>query len=176
MPHRYNPDGVLAFFITFRTYGTWLHGDGRGSVHRTGDNVYGSRRARQNEGLRRREVLEAKSKPVRFGEDAREIVGKAIMEVCEVREWMLQVLSVQVDHVHAVVTGNGKPEVMMADFKRYATRALRNAGLCEGEKVWSRHGSTKWVWSEDELERVCGYVKEMQALPPVEQDGGGAEG
>ena len=31
----------LAFFITFRTYGTWLHGDPRGSVDRQ-HNRYGT--------------------------------------------------------------------------------------------------------------------------------------
>ena len=28
------PDRPLAYFLTFTTYGTWLHGDGRGSVDR----------------------------------------------------------------------------------------------------------------------------------------------
>ena len=27
----------LAYLITFRTYGTWLHGDERGSIGRTGN-------------------------------------------------------------------------------------------------------------------------------------------
>jgi hypothetical protein len=35
-PHReFNADRVpLAYLITFRAYGTWLHGDSRGSVDR----------------------------------------------------------------------------------------------------------------------------------------------
>ena len=28
-------DGILAYFSTFRTYGTWLHGDDRGSTDRS---------------------------------------------------------------------------------------------------------------------------------------------
>ena len=46
------PDGIepvadasgsvpLAYLITFRTYGTWLHGDARGSVDRE-HNVFGT--------------------------------------------------------------------------------------------------------------------------------------
>ena len=31
---------ALAYFITFRCYGTWLHGDERGSVDRF-HNIYG---------------------------------------------------------------------------------------------------------------------------------------
>jgi hypothetical protein len=34
-------DTPLAYFITFRAYGTWLHGDKRGSVDRH-NNRYGA--------------------------------------------------------------------------------------------------------------------------------------
>jgi len=37
----------IAFFITFRTYGTWLHGDERGSVDRC-HNHYGTPRLPAN--------------------------------------------------------------------------------------------------------------------------------
>lgn len=37
-------DQPLAYFITFRTHGTWLHGDQRGSVDRHGRNVFGADR------------------------------------------------------------------------------------------------------------------------------------
>ena len=32
--HRYNPLGPCGYLITFHTYGTWLHGDSRGSIDR----------------------------------------------------------------------------------------------------------------------------------------------
>ena len=34
----------LAYLITIRTFGTWLHGDLRGSVDRHGKNIYGAPR------------------------------------------------------------------------------------------------------------------------------------
>ena len=37
-------DMPLAYLITIRTFGTWLHGDPRGSVDRHGRNVYGTKR------------------------------------------------------------------------------------------------------------------------------------
>jgi hypothetical protein len=48
-PHReFNPDRVpLAYLITFRAYGTWLHGDSRGSVDRF-HNRYGAPLIRAN--------------------------------------------------------------------------------------------------------------------------------
>ncbi len=44
-PHReFNDEHIpLAYFITFRCYGTWLHGDRRGSVDRF-HNIYGTPR------------------------------------------------------------------------------------------------------------------------------------
>jgi hypothetical protein len=36
------PDRVLANFITFRTYGNRVHGDGRGSMDRSGSHGYGA--------------------------------------------------------------------------------------------------------------------------------------
>jgi hypothetical protein len=43
----------LAYLITFRTFGTWLHGDGRTSVKRDGWNRYGHHRYPPNETLHR---------------------------------------------------------------------------------------------------------------------------
>jgi hypothetical protein len=40
----------LAYLITLRTFGTWLHGDERGSVGRK-RNVYGRREIAPNHGL-----------------------------------------------------------------------------------------------------------------------------
>ena len=40
--HKYNPFGPMGYLITFNTYGTWLHGDARGSVDRHGKNIPGT--------------------------------------------------------------------------------------------------------------------------------------
>jgi hypothetical protein len=42
----------LAYLITIRTYGTWLHGDEKGSVDRHGFNTYGASRMSHNEKLK----------------------------------------------------------------------------------------------------------------------------
>ena len=44
-------DFPLAYLITIRTFGTWLHGDERGSVDRHGKNIYGSARISANANL-----------------------------------------------------------------------------------------------------------------------------
>jgi hypothetical protein len=47
----------------------------------------------------------------------------------------------------------------MDSFKAYATKALRASGLVgRDQKVWSRHGSTKYLWSEDQVAMAVDYV------------------
>ena len=58
----------------------------------------------------------------------------------------------------------------MNDFKSYATRKLREAGLCDAEsKVWSRHGSTRRLWTEEAVESACRYVIDGQGVELPEE-------
>jgi hypothetical protein len=57
----------LAYLITFRTYGTWLHGDERGSVDRQ-HNVYGTPRLDPDAMRKNAEEQELIQRPVIFDE------------------------------------------------------------------------------------------------------------
>jgi hypothetical protein len=74
----------LAYFISFRTYGTWLHGDERWSVSRR-QNRYGTPRIAPNARLQRAERKLLKHPPVTLDGYQRPVVEKAIREVCEHR-------------------------------------------------------------------------------------------
>jgi hypothetical protein len=53
----------------------------------------------------------------------------------------------------------------MTAFKAYSTRALRNAGVVsDSEKLWSRHGSTKYLWTEEQIGGAVAYVKFEQGV------------
>lgn len=48
-------------------------------------------------------------------------------------------------------------------FEAYSTRALRSAGLINPEsKPWSRHGSTRYLWTEDHIATAVDYVVNRQ--------------
>ena len=149
----------IAYLITFRCYGTWLHGDDRGSVDRRFHNRYGAPKITPNpDKVASRESL-LKSPPFLLGTHEREIVESAIREVCRVREYLLYATNARTNHVHSVVSNSGKPERIMDSFKAYSTRALREAGLLGGDyKAWSRHGSTKYLWTEAEITNAVDYV------------------
>ncbi len=59
----------------------------------------------------------------------------------------------------------------MDSFKAYATKALRAAGLAAVEQsVWSRHGSTRYLWAEEHVVAAVEYVDNGQGgeLPTFE--------
>ena len=164
----YNPDGVQAHLLSFRCYGTWLHGDTRGSVDRNGHNRWCTPNLPPDPRREQRERQSLTSPPITLSSAARHIVDVAVRRVCRHRGWILHALNVQHDHVHLVVTAHGKtPEEVMNSLKSWATRKLRERKLMPVRgKVWSRHGSTKWLWTEDQVRRACAYVIDGQPLPP----------
>jgi REP element-mobilizing transposase RayT len=148
----------LAYFISFRTYGTWLHGDERGSVNRK-QNKYGTPRIAPNSLLEKAERSLLKYPPVTLDGYQRSVVEKAIREVCKHREYKLLAINVRTNHVHTVVSAQVKPEPILQAFQAYATRKLREAGLLTRKiKPWSRHGSTPYLWKEKQVERAIDYV------------------
>ena len=154
-----------AYLITFRTYGTWLHGDERGSVDRT-HNRYGDSLIGGNERWRKHNRESMKRSPVRLNADKREAVEEGIQETCSRRKWTLWSLNVRSNHLHAVVTAFCNPDKVMNAFKANATRKLREAGLCgANEKPWVRGGSKKYLWTERELNNAIAYVMYDQGEP-----------
>jgi hypothetical protein len=118
-------DTPLAFLITFRTYGTWLHGDERGSVNRF-RNTFGTRFLPKEDVWSG--INEAKLKSPRVILDARQrtLVEEAIRETCELRSWHLYAVNVRTNHVHVVAAVGGTlPGTALNALKANATRKMR---------------------------------------------------
>jgi REP element-mobilizing transposase RayT len=149
---------ALGYLITFRTHATWLEGDDRGSTLRT-QNVPGTPTRRPHEGLRRAAERRLTATPVAFGAAERRLIHRTIEEVCSFRGWTALAIDVRTEHVHVVVSGVGPPEHMMVSLKAWSTRRLREAKLVPPDApVWSRHGSTRYLWQQRALEAACAYV------------------
>jgi hypothetical protein len=86
-------DTPLAYFISFRTYGTWLHGDERGSINRF-HNQYRSPYIRPNANWRRYEERNLKCSPVILNAEQRGSVSKAIQDSCDIRKWWWRAINV----------------------------------------------------------------------------------
>jgi hypothetical protein len=74
----------LAYFITFHTYGTWLHGSDRGSVDRT-HNVPGTEFVPPDEERERAEFRHLKHEPVYLDGKRRDVVNQTVLDVCRHR-------------------------------------------------------------------------------------------
>jgi REP element-mobilizing transposase RayT len=167
MLHRdFNDDHTpLGYLITFRAYGTWLHGDERGSVdfhHRR----YGA--PALPPGPRRKEIETRllKQPAVRLDARRRTAIDSGIRETCAIRKWELWALNVRTNHLHCVVTAGRTPGRVMTALKANATRAMRDAGCWRSDlSPWARGGSKKYLWTEEELANAIAYVVEDQGEP-----------
>ncbi len=96
----------------------------------------------------------------------RNLVLRAIQDVCAHRRWRLLAAHVRSSHVHVVVTADHPPEKVMNDFKAYTSRALNAAGIdSPGRKRWSRHGSTQYLNNEGGVAGAVDYVLRRQGEP-----------
>jgi REP element-mobilizing transposase RayT len=88
------------------------------------------------------------------------LVHRTVVQVCDFRRWDLLALNVRTNHVHVVLSGPGEPESMMNALKSWSTRRLREEQLVpSGDRVWSRHGSTRYLWGMNAVAAACAYVQ-----------------
>ena len=152
-------DTPLALFITFRCYGTWFHGDERGSVDRH-HNTYGTPRIPRNDTWRRISADRAKHPPVRLNAARRRAVKDAIRETCEKRGWYVHALNVRTNHAHSVINAPGcDPDAVLGALKANATRTMRERG-CWPHKhsPWAEKGSKRRLWNERSVANAIDYV------------------
>ena len=119
----------LGYMITFRCYGTWLHGDSRGAMDRRNHNCPGDPLMPADARLwasRRAALTQA---PMQLDAAQRGLVAETIGAVCCYRNWQLHAAEVRTEHVHVVVSGECRPEAIMTTLKAWCTRRLREAGL-----------------------------------------------
>jgi len=155
----------IAYLITFTCYGTWLHGAKEVSIDRT-HNIIGTDYLPQ----KHEREMSSKSRMTEasylLDEVRRNIVLDAIKKECAYRKWGLLAAHVRTNHVHIVLHANVAPEAVMNKIKAYASRALNEAGLESKEtKRWTRHGSMRYLWTNESVEAAINYVVDDQGEP-----------
>jgi REP element-mobilizing transposase RayT len=155
----------LGYLITFRTYGTWLHGDKRGSVDRF-HNRFGAPRISHNERWQKYNRKALSQPPVKLRRRQRSAIEEAIRETCKIRKWGFWVTNIRSNHVHTVVSAPCKPEKILAAFKANATRKLRESGCWHSSRSpWVDRGSKKYLWTERDVINAVVYVEYDQGEP-----------
>ncbi len=151
------------YLITFRTYGTWLHGDERGSVDRL-NNIYMTPRIKKIAARERYHRSLMKRPPVVLDSEMRMSVEMAIREVCDHKNWLLRAINVRTNHAHAVATTSDRNHSKVLNaFKAYSTRKMRERGCWVlDQSPWSDKGSQRVLWNANSLWYACNYVLNAQ--------------
>jgi REP element-mobilizing transposase RayT len=149
----------LAFFITFGTYGTWLHGDARGSIDRF-HNRYGTPRLPSNDLRERYERSLLKRRPLRLSEWQRKVVMDAIKEISREKTWRLWAVNARTTHVHTVVTADWDGKKVRSALKGRATKNMREQGCWrEDYSPWAGRGSCRKLWRYEDVINAVVYVQ-----------------
>lgn len=155
----------LAYFITWTCRGTWLHGDDRGSVDRE-HNSYGTSLIPRDPSRHSNTLKQLKHDSLILTLANRALVSKAIKETCSHRSWTIHALAVRSNHVHCVVSADATPERVMHDLKAWSTRALRQSNHdFDNRPIWTRHGSTRYLFEEPALLGAVEYVVSHETNP-----------
>ncbi|HSW94430.1 MAG TPA: transposase [Gammaproteobacteria bacterium] len=155
----------LAYFITFTCYGTWLHGEKNISVDKQ-NNTPGTEFIRMNHYRSASVKKRLIEQPYLLDHTRREIVLSTIKEVCTFRAWVLLAAHIRTNHIHLVVHSTESPENIMNTIKAYASRRLNELKIDKDRlKRWTRHGSTRYLWNQPEVEATIQYVVHEQGEP-----------
>jgi hypothetical protein len=161
---------VLAYHITWGTYGTRLHGGPRGTVDRK-HNQYKEPILKYDEHRWEREKSNLKFAPVVFTCDQMLIVESLLPEICKQGFWTHRTDAVGPDHVHEILTSPHDPRTIRRLFKRFLGQALskRIHPLPNGATWWAECGSIRWIFEEDGnyLDNAIGYVTRQRATPAL---------
>ena len=154
----------LAYLFTFRTFGTWLHGDERESIGRDGRNHYGKPRIQPNPEFESAMKDEMKHTPFILTKPMRRTVEFAIKELCQRRGYGLLAANTRTN-----LSAQMKPERIADALKANATKMLRQELLISSStKVWSRGRSRRYLWKPRHVSGAIDYVLYCQSDLPFD--------
>jgi REP element-mobilizing transposase RayT len=79
---------------------------------------------------------------------------------------LIHELSARTNHVHIVVTADASTSKLLHDLKSWATRRLVECELVrKGTRVWAEHGSTVWLFTQEQFHHAISYVRHQQGAP-----------
>jgi REP element-mobilizing transposase RayT len=122
-------------------------------------NAYGTPKIILNPALERSDKQQLTKPTITLNARQRQVVENAVREVCNYRQYVLRAVNVRTNHAHVVASAMSNQEPIMNAFKSYSTRALRKERLITKlTKPWARHGSTIYVWKEEDVAKAVAYV------------------
>lgn len=152
----------LAYHITWGTYGTRLHGDERGTVHRQ-MNEYGEPIIGEDQDWNFMESHLLRFPPRVLTHEQCLLIQDAIPDICVRGKWELRTCSAAPDHVHTILTARVDGKDIRKWLKRWVGEELsKTEPLLPDQTWWAECGSVKWVWTDDYYQRAYNYVSRQR--------------
>jgi REP element-mobilizing transposase RayT len=156
---------VLAYHITWTTYGTWLPGDSRGWVKKKELGIQ-----EPDDDAQHKARHKMAGQTVLLTDSQRMIVEQTIHKHCKFRSWQLHAVNARSNHVHVVLTADCDGKEIMNQLKAWCSRNLSDAagladsvGIKAGRRRWfTEGGDPKAIEDEHYLENAIRYVLEGQ--------------
>jgi hypothetical protein len=163
---------LIAFHITWGTYGTRLHGDPRGTVDRD-HNEYDTPVLGYDEHRWEREKATLKFPPVVLTRPQMVFIEQTIPGICIRGGWEHITSASGPDHVHEILKSKQDPEVIRRLLKRWLgqelTKHFHGEPGCPqpGTEAtwWAECGSIKWIDNERYYHNAVNYVRGQRASP-----------
>jgi REP element-mobilizing transposase RayT len=154
---------VIAYHITWGTYGTRLHGDPRGTVDRA-HNQFKTPVLGFDEHRWELEKTCLKFPPIRLTREQMVFAELAIPQVCERGCWAYRCCATGPDHVHAILSSQHDPGTIRRLLKRWLGEALSERySLPDGATWWAECGSIRWITDEHYYSNALRYVSRQCA-------------
>jgi REP element-mobilizing transposase RayT len=161
------------WLLTWTTHGTWLPGDPRGNVTSVKDGP--GPRIRHNipqtpvDGnmpeLRGWAEDHLKGPPIFLEFSHAEQILAQFHETTSHRSWLLVATAIMRNHIHLEVgvPGDPDPEVMLRDYKSYASRKLNRSWPRPASGTWwTESGSKRKLKDEDAILAAAKYIRDQE--------------
>ncbi|MHB0946434.1 MAG: transposase [Sedimentisphaerales bacterium] len=142
---------LIAYMVTWTTYGTWLQGDKRGYV-KDGQILP------RDDKLKSANEKQQKFETFKLNSNHKQIVKDAILAGAEIVNQKIIDLAVCSNHIHLLVEeAGGSIEKTVRRYKIAATLALRQNGI-QG-KIWSDGYDKRFCYTNEEIEQKIKYIQ-----------------
>jgi REP element-mobilizing transposase RayT len=162
------------WLLTWTTYGTWLPGEDRGFVSPVRSssfdpwqrrNVRGTDDSRSMAGLKRASQSRLKCPPILLSLLQAEALLDQFHETAKYRSWECLAVAIMRTHVHLLVevVDDPDPEVILKDFKSYASRKLNTRwDRPVSDTWWTESGSKRKKWNCTAVVNAVRYVANQE--------------
>ena len=141
---------LIAYMVTWTTYGTWLQGDERGYV-KNGETL------EPNPNLKESNLSCLKQQITKLTLKQKDTARNAILEEAKRINHNIHAIAVCSNHIHIVAENNHLPIYQVVKrYKDVATAALKRTGL--NAKLWTKGFDKRFCFTEKQLKQRIEYV------------------